>query len=290
MNDNKIGIIAKANHPQVPELLASLRALAKKRNLSLIFDTETFDAYKPELPEDSAIHPRWDLGNFTNCLIVLGGDGTLISACRRPFRQAPNIIGVNLGTLGFLTEITPNELISTTEAYLDGQTKFDERHLMSAVLNENGSSHTYYAINDIVVSKQALARIFSIQVKVDETPATSIKGDGIIVSTPSGSTAYSLAAGGSIVHPQVDAILITPICPHSLTSRPLVLPGKTTVTLKIGPIADNVQLTIDGQEGASLSESSELAISKSPYKVKFVKSLSKSYFEVLSSKLKWGQE
>lgn len=290
MNQLKIGIVAKASHPQVPGLLSLLLKLAEKRSFTPIFDSETFDAYKDYLPATSTIYTRADLGNHAQCLIVLGGDGTLISACRRPFKNTPDIIGINLGTLGFLTEITSGELIETTEAYLDGKTKFDERHLLSAVLNNSEGSHTYYAINDIVISKPALARIFSIQVRVDETHATSIRGDGIIVSTPSGSTAYSLAAGGSIVHPDVDAILITPICPHSLTSRPLVLPGSTTVSLHIGAVTGNVHLTVDGQEGAPLFESSELTISKSPYKVKFVKSLTKSYFEILSSKLKWGQE
>lgn len=290
MSNLKIGILAKPKHPQVPALLTSILNFIKDKNITLVLDEETHSNYKDFLPNGLSLYTRKDLGNHAQCLIVLGGDGTLISACRKPFTTPLDIIGVNLGTLGFLTEITPSELIQTLDAYIEGKTTSDERHLLSATLLNNNTIPPFYAINDIVISKQALARIFSIQVRVDEKHATSIRGDGMIVSTPSGSTAYSLAAGGSIVHPEVDAILLTPICPHSLTSRPLVLPGNTTITLKIGRLSDNVHLTVDGQEGTPLFESNELAISKSPYKVKFVKSLTKSYFEVLSSKLKWGQE
>lgn len=233
------------------------------------------------------------LASSADVLVVLGGDGTLISACRHAGDQAVPVVGVNVGTLGFLTEITTDEMVDVCQAVIDEQVETENRHLLCAdvSLPATGVRSVYYALNDIVLSKEALARIFTVRVDVAGHRAAVLKGDGVIVATPAGSTAYSLSAGGSIVHPDVNALLLTPICPHSLSSRPLILPGDAEVDLVLAaedvPTNGAVFLTIDGQEGMEISSGAEIRVRRSSRYIKVVKSPSKSYFEVLGTKLNW---
>lgn len=290
---NTYAIVAKPNHPLASPLIDEAVSFFIKHKLRFITDTETDSHYKDSLSlkECAEIVPRNELSKKASTIVVLGGDGTLISVCRHPSETPTDIIGVNLGTLGFLTEITPEELTATLEAYFSGQTQKEHRPLLAVEVNSDKDKKKLFALNDIVISKQALARVFGVRLSVGGEEATLIRGDGIIVSTPAGSTAYSLAAGGSIVHPGVDALLVTPICPHALTARPLVVPGTSHIEMKLGPDcrADSVYLTVDGQEGFELVTGAQVEIYKSNHQITFVKSLTKNYFGILSNKLGWGQ-
>lgn len=231
--------------------------------------------------------PRQELTSTCDLVVILGGDGTFISVCRYPSKHDCLVLGVNLGTLGFLTEVNTEELFGTLEKVLQGSVKTETRSLLKAtVVGPDGSSACYYAFNDVVLSKQALARIFELNLMIDGDRAAALRGDGVIVSTPAGSTGYSLAAGGSIVHPSVDALLIAPICPHSLSSRPLVIPGNSKLELSLDS-GDEVYLTVDGQEGAPFLPGTKILIETSDYKVNIIKSEKRDYFEVLRNKLHW---
>lgn len=284
-----IGIAAKVKHPLAKTLTKKLVNWLVQEGLRYRLDADI--AQEIEETRAELIASRSELPFVATHIVVLGGDGTLISVSRHPADRSPVIIGVNLGTLGFLTEITSDELFPMLKAVLAGEAPLERRFLVKAKLRrKSGQILEYFSINDVVVTKQALARIFGLELHVNGTYATLIRGDGVIVATPGGSTAYSLAAGGSIVHPKVDAILITPICSHSLTSRPLVLPGNSEIVLTVisemKEEEDQVFLTIDGQEGAPLRTGDEVIITMSKHSVLFAKSLSRNYFEILSSKLK----
>lgn len=287
-----IGVVAKYGHPEAGRLTAELLTWLDNRGLPLLIDDET--ATHLGLDIDTSLRiPREHITTKCSPVVVMGGDGTLINVCRHPAPSSPIIIGVNLGTLGFLTEITTQEMIPLLEEVLAGRSPLEERRLLTTQVNKPGRSPlSFTAINDIVISKGALARIFPIDVFVDEQFAAQLRGDGVIVSTPSGSTAYSLAAGGSIVHPQVDALLLTPICPHSLTSRPLVLPGTSKISLRaenLSNVGATVNLTVDGQEGTELRDGDEVIVSTSRrHSVMMAKSPSKNFYEILGTKLNWA--
>lgn len=290
-NDLTVGVVAKHGHPDAPGLTLTLLSWLKESSLDYCIDNDTVQALQLEnIPKDRCV-PRSELTELCSPIVVLGGDGTLISVCRHPASRPPKIIGVNLGTLGFLTEITSEELVSSLQSVLDDKAKLEPRYLFSCSVKRSGREIAQYsALNDVVITKQALARIFALDLTIDEELAAVVRGDGVIVSTPGGSTAYSMAAGGSIVHPQVNAVLVTPICPHSLTSRPLVLPGSSRVDLRLASDAreDVIFLTIDGQSGMALESDDEITVTVSPHHVLFVKSPSKSYYEILAAKLKWA--
>jgi NAD+ kinase len=291
--EKPIGICAKQEHPlAVPLVKKLIQQLAEKRRSFVIEKdlAELLGINEPAIGCD-----RQELTARCSTIIVLGGDGTLISVSRHPAFPPPVIVGINLGTLGFLTEITVEEMDEIVAQVLEDRAILERRYLLSAsVIREGKILGEYTAINDVVLTKEAIARIFGIEIKINGEFAAHVRGDGLIVSSPSGSTAYSLAAGGSIVHPLVDAILLTPICPHTLTSRPLIIPGSSTVHLKVsyqGSTRDDlVYYTVDGQEGMALKDEDEVMITTSQSSVFFVKSPSKNYYQVLGAKLKWANQ
>lgn len=288
-----IGIVAKQGHPLSKLLTERLIAWIDSRGLDLRVDREIADELGVARDRPEVVVSREEMTTAASPIVVLGGDGTLISVSRHPSGNEPLILGVNLGTLGFLTEITVDEMMPALEETLAGRAQSEPRFLLRAEVSRVGGERSvHFAINDIVITKEALARIFGVNLWVNHDHAALIRGDGVIVSTPCGSTAYSLAAGGSIVHPQVEALLLTPICPHSLTSRPLVLPGSSRVTLEVVTGSqretDRVFLTIDGQDGMELSHGDRVVVTTSVHAVRFVKSPSRNYFQVLGTKLKWA--
>jgi NAD+ kinase len=288
-----IGVVAKFSHPLAKPLVTSVLSWLEERDIKALVDIDTATGLKLKFPKQQLVAKK-DITSKCDIIIVLGGDGTLISVSRHPAAKPTTIIGVNLGTLGFLTEITIEELFPTLTAVLAGNVTAREHFLLKAeVFNNKKLQATFYAINDIVISKEALARIFTIKCKVNGIEAAEIRGDGLIISTPVGSTAYSLAAGGAIVHPDVKALLVTPICPHSLTTRPLVVPGDSSIELLpsySGQVTKpEIFLTIDGQEGLELNNNSRISITTSKHSILFTKSISKNYFEVLGTKLKWAE-
>jgi NAD+ kinase len=233
---------------------------------------------------------REALGQKADLIIVLGGDGTLLSAARALHGQNVPILAVNLGGLGFLTSVTLDELYPLLEQVLKGEHRIGERMMLEAeILRSGKAAQRETALNEAVANKAALARMLDFDVFVDTRHVGRYRADGIIVATPTGSTAYSLAAGGPIIQPDLDAFVITPICPHMLTNRPLVIPDTSRVELDFTAADEPVYLTLDGQLGFQLEPKDHVVITKSASKVKFVRPPRKTYYEVLRSKLRWGE-
>lgn len=266
----------------VPPLLAWLR----EHKIDTLVDNETRDCI------DTGVRatPRESLADKIDLLLVLGGDGTLLSAARALRGHSIPILGVNLGGLGFLTSVTLDELYPVLEQVVAGHYRTSDRMMLQATISRDGQdAGPHLALNDAVVNKSAIARMLDFDVYVDRTHVGRYRADGLIVATPTGSTAYSLAAGGPIIHPDLDVLVITPICPHMLTNRPLVIPGSSQVGVDFSAADEPVYLTLDGQTGAQLGLNHRVTITKSENKVRLVRPADKSYFEILRSKLRWGE-
>jgi NAD+ kinase len=233
---------------------------------------------------------REAIGEKVDLLIVLGGDGTLLSAARSLRAHNVPILAVNLGGLGFLTTITLDHLYPMLEQVLEGHHRTSERMMLEAqIFRDQKAAEQQTALNDAVVNKGALSRMLDFDLYVDGDHVGRYRADGLIVATPTGSTAYSLAAGGPIVQPGIDAFVITPICPHMLTNRPLVIPDTSRMEIDFSAADERVYMTLDGQIGYELGPADRVRITKSQNKVTFVRPPRKTYFEVLRSKLRWGE-
>ena len=233
--------------------------------------------------------PREELPSRVELMVVLGGDGTLLSAARLVAGSQVPLLGVNAGGLGFLTEVALEELFQVLESVLAGQTTIIQRSLLEAVVWREGRRVTSQRVlNDVVVNKGALARIIDLETHIDESYLTTFKADGLIISSPAGSTAYNLSAGGPIVHPALGCIILTPICPHTLTNRPIILPEDRTIKVSLGSVDGEVFLTFDGQVGYRFTEGDVLEVRTSPYRLSLIKSPHRSFYEVLRNKLRWG--
>jgi NAD+ kinase len=266
----------------IPELILWLRA----RGISPVLDPVSGN-YSHEAPvaarnEMPALEPE--------LAIVLGGDGTLLAAARALAKSGIPILSVNLGSLGFLTEVRLADLYATLEAWCDNCSIVDSRAMLHVEIFRDGKAQSEYeALNDIVVSKGAIARMGDFGVHLGGQLAAAFRADGVIVATPTGSTAYSLAANGPILAPDVDALVITPICPHLLTLRPIVVRGDAEVTISVEGIPDQTYLTVDGQEAVQLLVGDALHCRRSVYCVKLVRIKPPAFFDVLRAKLKWGE-
>ena len=248
---------------------------------------------EPEMAQ-SVSHPSLDKAEMplaVDTVVVLGGDGTLLAAARTLQRNRIPILGVNLGGLGFLTEITLNELYPMLEAILQGDYKTDERMLLEARVWRDGKEiDEFTVLNDVVVNKGALARIIELETSVDDAYLTTFRADGLIISTPTGSTAYSLSAGGPIVYPSLHSIIITPICPHNLTNRPIIVPEEAVIRVTLRSGDAEVFLTLDGQVGFKMEGEDRMEVKKGEGVIRLIKSPSRGYFEVLRAKLMWGAD
>lgn len=287
-NIKKIGVLAKTHH--------SLSAFA----INKVIEFLKHNHYEYWIEEGSRnlctsedmqhLVPSGDLVKKIDLLIVLGGDGTFLWAARLVQNTSIPIFGVNLGRLGFLTEITVEEIKEALDLLKQDQLQVEERTVLKACLFRN--SHRiadHFCLNDVVVNKSAIARVIDLELYLQDEVITRYKADGLIISTPTGSTAYSLAAGGSIVHPLVNAFLITPICPHMLTQRSIIVPDNFQIKLKLLTAKEEVLLTLDGQIAYPLEQNDEIIIEKNKNPVLIIKSPFKSYFNILRSKLKWGE-
>ena len=285
----RVGLTAKRGLTEASGVLANLAAWLTQRGVEAIFDDDT--ARLADLPSPVRVS-RDELPRSCDLLIVLGGDGTLIGMADRIAAAGTDvpILGVNYGSLGFLTEITLPELHGALEEALQGRATMDTRSMLSTQTMRDGALFAEHVVlNDMVVTKGALSRIIEIAVTVDDAPVTSVRADGLIVAGPTGSTAYNLAAGGPIVHPSVDAMLLTPIAPHTLSNRPIVIPGSCVVQVR--PVMnerDEVFVTFDGLIGFPLRPNDRLTVRRSPRPLRIVKSAHRTYFDVLRQKLKWG--
>jgi len=281
-----VGIVCKPIRDVVSSVVPSLIAWLRERKIDVFVDNETQACIDPAV----SAFAREALAEKIDLLIVLGGDGTLLSATRALAGHKVPILAVNLGGLGFLTSVTREELYPVLEQVLTGRHSTSERMMLNAETIRNGKTiERQTALNDAVINKAALARMLDFDLYVDSDHVGRYRADGLIVATPTGSTAYSLAAGGPIVHPQLDAFVITPICPHMLTNRPLVIPDTARVEIDIAAAEEPVYLTLDGQTGFQLQSKDRVAVMKSKNRVVFVRSPRKTYFEVLRSKLRWGE-
>jgi NAD+ kinase len=292
MSVTRVGLVAKHRLDAAAGVLAELAGWLEARGATAIFETET--AKLVGLPPGRATASRDDLPQASDLIVLLGGDGTLIGMAGRIARAGVDvpIAGVNFGSLGFLTEITLAELYPTLEAVLDGTASIEERMMLRAQTMRGGRIFAdQVALNDVVITKAALSRIIDLAVHVDQQPVMRVRADGLIVATATGSTAYNLAAGGPIVHPAIDALLLTPIAPHMLTNRPVVIPGSSEVSVE--PIMngsnDEVFVTFDGQSGHPLEAKDVVMIRREEQPLRLVRASSRSYFDVLRQKLKWGE-
>jgi NAD+ kinase len=282
----RVGLVAKPDAAGAADALARLIAWLGAHGLSVVLEKETA-GLAPAAALASA--RKSDLAAQVDLLVVLGGDGTLLSMARAVGDLGVPILGVNLGDLGFLTATTLDEMLPAVEAALAGRMAIDERMLLSARHMRAGTTvGEHAALNDVVITKSAMSRIINLQVAVEGGHATAYRADGLIVSTPTGSTAYCLSAGGPILFPTMDAIVLVPIASHTLTNRPIVLPA--TQRIEVTLMTDQeVMLTIDGQVGVPLRERDVVEISKSPGRVRLVRFPRTDFFSVLRTKLKWGE-
>ncbi len=281
-----IGIVSRPRQAEIASVAPKLIEWLEGRGLAVLYDRETGSC----LANGGRERSREDLATAVDLLIVLGGDGTLLSAARSLGDHPVPILPVNLGGLGFLTSVTFAELYPILEDILAGRSRVSERTLLDTqVLRDGKTVARHRALNDAVLNKGALARIIDLNLHVDGDYVCNYKADGLILSTPTGSTAYSLAAGGPIVYPKVAAFVVTPICPHTLTNRPLVIPDTSRVEINFRAGDEPVFLTIDGQVGVELNRADRISIAKAAHPLRLVRPARKTYFEILRSKLKWGE-
>jgi len=280
----KIGIICKTGRPEPLEILKEFLPWLSKKGLEVFLDTET--ASKLNI----AGHSRSDIPKFAEVIVVLGGDGTMLNVSRLVCERGIPILGVNLGGLGFITEVQIEELHDAMEKVLSGECLHEERLMLTAYIHRHGERIAEYTVlNDVVINKGALARIVDLETYINKTYITTFRADGLIVSTPTGSTAYSLSAGGPVLYPTLDSIVLTPICPHTLTNRPTVLPDDALIEIVLKSQSEDVFLTLDGQVGFSLRKEDVVEVKRSPFKTKLLIPFERDYFQILRTKLKWGE-
>ncbi|MBI3014881.1 MAG: NAD(+)/NADH kinase [Candidatus Tectomicrobia bacterium] len=280
-----IGVIAKPSRENTRNVLETLLPWLRQRTRTILMDKDTAATVQEASPLS-----RSEVAQEAQLMLVLGGDGTFLSVARVIGERGTPILGVNLGSLGFLTEITLEDLYPTLEKVLAGDYRVEERLMLSAVLSGRDLDATHrLALNDVVINKGALARIIHLETHINQQFVTTFRADGLIVATPTGSTAYSLAAGGPIVYPTMDALVLSPICPHTVTNRPLVLPGDCVVEITLKTPSENVMVTLDGQVGFPIQHEDTLKVQRAQSRIRVVQPYRKNYFGILRTKLKWGE-
>ena len=282
----RVGIVTKHELRAASDTLATLEVWLRERNVDAVWASDS-EALMPD--GDRRVVTREAIVSEVDLVLVLGGDGTLLAVADLIGQAALDvpILGVNFGSLGFLTEITRPELFTALEAALAGSIEHDERMMLRGVVD--GRSRV--VLNDIVLTRTALSRMIDLDVTVGDQFVTSVRSDGLIIASPTGSTAYNLSAGGPVVHPAMDAIVLTPIAPHTLTHRPIVIPAEREVRVcaASGNAGAEIYVTFDGQHGFPLPEGSEVSVTRAPKPIRLIRAATRSYFEVLRRKLKWGE-
>jgi NAD+ kinase len=306
-----IGIISKPQKAELETILPQLCAWLDARGWSCILDCESAAYLRKGLQRAGGIAPhtgaqsvdavsqRADLNGLSreemterrpDLVIVLGGDGTLLAVARIFAHTNIPLLSVNLGSLGFLTEVPLSDLYPTLQAWCDGTAAIERRSLIHAELFCAGqSTRQWDALNDVVVAKGTIARMADFAVEIDQQPVATFRADGVILSTPTGSTAYNLSAHGPIVMPTVNALLVTPICPHLLTIRPIVVPGESAIGVRVMGVPNEAYLTVDGQEAVPMQVGHEVHCRRSEFSVRLLRLQPNGLFNVLRSKLKWGE-
>jgi NAD+ kinase len=284
-----IGVIARPDLAEAGPALSGLLTWLREHAVGVLFERKTAALLKGRTR--LLVAEAKQVAATADALVVLGGDGTLLGVSHLLARRAVPVLGVNFGSLGFLTEIALSELYPALQGVLDGTYEFDERRMLHASVRREGKpDEEGDVLNDIVVTKAALSRIIELDVFVDGLFVSAFRADGLIVSSPTGSTAYNLAAGGPILHPALPAIVLTPICPHMLTNRPLVVGDGATIEVRLRPARDvEAHVTFDGQRGFALSGQESVTVTRSRRSLRLVRAPARDFFAVLRTKLKWGE-
>jgi NAD+ kinase len=280
INVRKAGIVIKPHAPSVEGILKIVVEYFEGRGVACVLEAAA--AQKLGRPDGLE---RAEIAAASDLVVVLGGDGTLLSVAHHAARAGVPVMGVNLGRLGFLTEIPVSEAVPTLDRFLAG-----EAGLISPrwLLEGRTARDVSYSLNDLVVTKGAMARMIELAIGIDGKDVATLKADGLIVSTPTGSTAYSLSAGGPILHPQVPAIVLTPICPHTLSFRPLAVPATSSISVRLLTGGEEVHLTFDGQRGGAFIRNDVVDIRKAPFELQLVTSPRRTYYDLVKEKLGWA--
>jgi NAD+ kinase len=280
----KVGIVCKTGIPEPIDILKELLPWLRQKGCEAYVDNETASVL------NVGGTPRSQIPSVADIIVVLGGDGTMLSVARLVGEKGIPILGVNTGGLGFLTAVTRDELYEVLDKVLSGECSVEERIMLTAcVFRHSECIAEYLVVNDVVVNKGALARIIDLETYIDHSYVATFKADGLIVSSPTGSTAYALSAGGPILYPTLNTIVLAPICPHTLTNRPIVLPDNVVVDIVMRSLNEDVFLTIDGQVGFSLRQNDTVEVKKSEFKTRLFIPCERDYFQILRTKLKWGE-
>lgn len=287
----RVGIVVKPNHPEGMTVVRNLVEGLISKKIRVYLEKAIESSLQLAQPNSmlNFIKPE-ELASHTELVICLGGDGTLLRVARLVGDSEVPILGVNLGGLGFLTEVALEELDRVLDEVIRGVYKKDQREVLRASVIRGGEKTSeFMVLNEAVMNKGAFARIIDIEVNIDRQYLTTFKADGLIISTPTGSTAYNLSAGGPIVYPSLQCIIITPICSHTLTNRPIVIPDDVEIQALLRTKQQEVFLTLDGQQGFPLEFEDIVTLRKAPSPIFLVKSPHRNYFEVLKEKLNWGK-
>ena len=284
MKSKTVGILTK---PKLPEGVNTLLAVVnwlRARSIDVLLDTTS-----ASLLGEQGGYQKNQLANKADLLLVLGGDGTMLNAARLAGERSIPILGVNMGGLGFLTEVRLENLYPSLERVFANDFVLDERLMLRTHVHRPGEAVAQgVVLNDVVISKGTLARMIELRISIQGRFVTNLRGDGLIVSSPTGSTAYSLSAGGPIIDPAVHSLILTPVCPHTLTHRPLIVPGNTRIDVTLTSKDDGAMATLDGQVGMAMTQGDTVAIQTSEHRTRLIRFPDSNYYDVLRKKLKWG--
>lgn len=280
----RLGVLAKPQSPLAPQAVARVLKWGKKRGVEILMDRACAKTLK--LKSGGLEHSK--LFNSIDALVVLGGDGTFLGAAREATERAIPLLGVNLGSLGFMTEVALDGVETALEELSTGNYSIEERMMLDLKIKGRSGTRSDVALNEVVFSRKAMAKMIELSVSVNGQHITQYKADGLIISTPTGSTAYALSAGGPILYPTLDAILICPICPHTLTNRPVVIPGADVIEIDIMKGQEEVVATLDGQICLDLNPMDHLTLCRSSHTTRIIKVPERTHYDTLRDKLGWG--
>ncbi|MEY4950513.1 MAG: hypothetical protein RL698_2724 [Pseudomonadota bacterium] len=280
-----VGLVLKRGAPGAREVARRVIVRLAERGLRVVAEPEEAAALGCDPVVDKAA-----MFEIASIIVVLGGDGTFLATARLTGARSVPVLGVNLGGLGFLTEVTAEDLAAALDDALAGRAPIDARCMLRALVRRpGGGEESYQALNDAVLSRGSLGRVIAIDARIDGQPLASFKGDGVIFATPTGSTAYALSAGGPIVHPSVRVFVIAPICPHTLSVRPIVIDDAARIEFRLTTPNEDMVLTLDGQQTVAMGPADVVEISRSPYMASIVRSTRLGFYDLLRTKLGWAR-
>jgi NAD+ kinase len=284
MKSKSIGILTKPNFPEAKSTLQDVVGWLRARSINVIVDTTS-----AILLGEQEAYQEVPLAMKADVLLILGGDGTMLNAARLAGERGIPILGVNMGGLGFLTEVRLESLYPSLERVFANDFVLDERLMLRTHIHRPGETVAQGdVLNDVVINKGTLARMIELKIAIQGRFVTNLRGDGLIISSPTGSTAYSLSAGGPIIDPAVHSLILTPICPHTLTHRPLIVPGNAEIEVTLTSKDDGAMATLDGQVGVAIAQGDTVVIQTSEYRTRLIRFPESNYYDVLRAKLKWG--